>query len=220
AFAADPARDEAAARAGLEAQMRKSGDTIFEVRGFALSAGLPFTPFVPASAANRLRREALAALELELLRSFERPGRLPELPPPPQAAPPGELGWRANVTNARAQAFWRRRGVIRIEPSPEVKSAAGAGIPAAARSPELELMRCRHCVRHLLGLCPRSVKGDPQAKEAFKAANGGHLKPEPLLLVTGRGQRLEARFDCKACEMTVHEAGPWEGALAAGGARP
>jgi hypothetical protein len=64
-------------------------------------------------------------------------------------------------------------------------------------------MRCRHCIRHTLGLCPKRVKGDPQAKERFKQANGGHLKPEPLTLIDPKGRTLVARFDCRACEMTI-----------------
>ena len=64
-------------------------------------------------------------------------------------------------------------------------------------------MRCRHCVRHVLGICPKTVKGDPAKKEAFKRANGGRLKPLPLILVNDKGRRLVARFDCRACEMTI-----------------
>ena len=64
-------------------------------------------------------------------------------------------------------------------------------------------MRCRHCVRHVLGICPKTVKGDPVKKEAFKRANGGRLKPLPLVLVNDKGRRLVARFDCRRCEMTI-----------------
>ena len=66
-----------------------------------------------------------------------------------------------------------------------------------------ELMRCRHCIRHTLGLCPKTVKGDPAKKEAMKRMNGGRLKPLPLVLVNDKGRRLIARFDCRHSEMTV-----------------
>lgn len=53
-----------------------------------------------------------------------------------------------------------------------------------------ELMRSKYCVRYELGLCP-THQG---------AKTGG-----PLYL-TNNGHRLELRFDCKRCEMTVREA--------------
>lgn len=74
--------------------------------------------------------------------------------------------------------------------------------PAVLKDAE-NLMHTRHCIRMALGLCPRLLKGDEEAKARFKERNGGHLKPEPLYLTDSKGHRLIARFHCKPCEMTI-----------------
>ena len=66
-----------------------------------------------------------------------------------------------------------------------------------------ELMRCRYCIRHELGLCPKLNARSKGEKELFKLTNGGHMKPEPMTLVDPKGFHYKASFDCKACEMVL-----------------
>ena len=56
------------------------------------------------------------------------------------------------------------------------------------RSEESVLLRSKYCIRYELGLCPKHQGAKP---------------PQELFLLNN-GRRLALRFDCAACEMTVH----------------
>lgn len=190
-FCAQAAKDPVKGLESLRGNLAKTGETIFAARAITVEpAGT--VPFIPASIANRMRRAALTELEKRICR---KPApRL--LAPIAATAPFDSLDWHGNVANAAARSFWSEHGVKSIE-------AAFESNPKGVSLATAELMRCRHCVRHTLGLCPKMVKGDPQAKERFKKLNGGHLKPEPMKLIDPKGRTLIARFDCRACEMTI-----------------
>ncbi len=199
-FDVQNAKNAERARESLIAAMKKTGDTPFDAASVTLDAsamGDDFTPFVPMSAANGLRREALEKLADAVRTTHHRGVRNPELPD--TTFPETAFDFRGNVANDAARSFWNAHGVIRIEPAAEADRT-----PLASTD---SLMHTRHCVRWTLGLCPRQTKGDGAAKERFKAMNGGHLKPEPLYLVDDKGRQLIARFDCKACEMHIGWAG-------------
>ena len=199
-FDVQNAKNAERAKESLWNAMKKTGDTPFDAASVALDAsamGAGFTPFLPMSAANGLRREALEILAQAVRATHRRGVRNPELPDTRFSE--DSLDFRGNVANAAAQGFWKAHGVIRIEPAAEADRT-----PLATTD---SLMHTRHCVRWTLGLCPRQTKGDEAAKERFKAMNGGHLKPDPLYLTDDKGRRLIARFDCKACEMHVGFAG-------------
>ncbi len=200
-FEVSLAKDPARGLASIKGALKKTGETGFSFASLALEGtdgNADAVPFVPVSVMNNLRRAVLEKLEAAIIKSqpagtvavpdFERARRL---------APLCDLsGFGANAANH----FTR-----------ELLSELGAAGPLLAfevdgRKADLftaELMRCRHCVRHTLDLCPKRVKGDPAKKEAFKRANGGKLKPLPLILVNDKGRRLIARFDCRHCEMTI-----------------
>jgi putative protease len=79
------------------------------------------------------------------------------------------------VLNAKAEAFYRRHGVERIE------RAAESGLDLTGR----RVMTTRYCIREQLGLCGAGVA-------------------EPLTLIDDEGRRLELRFDCDRCAMEVY----------------
>lgn len=171
----DAARNEATLRENLA----RLGGTIFEARGVDIVA--PW--FVPASVANALRRDAVAALEEARAAAFEPlPRATPKEPPAPY--PEDTLSYLANVHNTKAAAFYARHGVKVIE----------AAYESHERSDEVSLMITRHCVRWSLSLCPKQAKGVIGVQ--------GTVRAEPLTLVSG-GERLTLRFDCKPCEMHV-----------------
>ena len=87
------------------------------------------------------------------------------------------LNYLGNVFNRQARAFYEKHGVRLIEPAYECQQEAG----------EVSLMITKHCLRYSFQLCPKQVKG---------------IRPEPLILMSGK-EKLELRFDCKACEMHV-----------------
>ena len=74
----------------------------------------------------------------------------------------------------------------------EVAAALGLSMPTALEvAPNEEpLMRCRYCLRHALGQCPRETGHAPTWKE-------------PLALRLPDGRSFPLKFDCTRCEMQV-----------------
>ena len=180
AHAHEPARDAGRADAGLREQLGKLGATIFEARSITLPQR---SLFVPAAAANGLRREAIESLEAARAAAFERlPRALPVQPPVPY--PDDTLSYLANVYNGKAAAFYAKHGVKVVAAAYESHEELG----------EVSLMITRHCVRYSLSLCPKQAKGVIGVQ--------GTLRAEPLTLLHGN-DRLTLRFDCKPCEMHV-----------------
>jgi len=157
------------------------GDSIFKLLDLQVQFAQAW--FVPVSLLNRLRRDALEALEAARALAFARlPRRAAISPPVPY--PESSLSYLANVFNAQSRAFYTRHGVQLIEPAFEAMQESG----------EVSLMITKHCVRFSLSLCPKQAKGVTGVQ--------GTVKAEPLQLVNGK-EKLTLRFDCKACEMHV-----------------
>ena len=98
-------------------------------------------PFLPVSALNALRREALDRLRAERERNRPKPeGGIAANDAP---YPERELAWTANVLNRRAEEFYRRHGVLSMEP------AAETGLDLRGR----RVMTTRYCIREQLGMC-------------------------------------------------------------------
>ena len=174
-------KDPNAANAQMREHVGKLGDSIFRL----LDLHVQFVQawFVPVSLLNRLRRDAVEAIESARERALARlPRRVAISPPVPY--PADSLSYLANVLNAQARAFYARHGVQVIAPAFEALQEAG----------EVSLMITKHCVRFSLSLCPKQAKGITGVQ--------GTIKAEPLQLVNGK-ERLTLRFDCKACEMHV-----------------
>lgn len=184
AHAHEAPKDAARAEATLREHLSRLGGTLFEARRVQLRwRGAEGPLFVPASVANALRRDAVAALEAARDAAFER---LPRAQPvePPVPYPEDTLSYLANVYNAQAAAFYARHGVRLVEAAYESHEQLG----------EVSLMITRHCVRYSLSLCPKQAKGVQGVQ--------GTIKAEPLVLRHG-DDVLTLRFDCKPCEMHV-----------------
>ncbi|WP_288897633.1 U32 family peptidase [uncultured Delftia sp.] len=175
------ATDAARAEATLREQLGRFGATIFSVHDIGLQLSQPW--FVPASALNQLRRDAVAALEAARQAGFVRlPRALPVERPVP--FPEDTLTYLANVYNQKAHDFYIKHGVKVIDAAYESKEEEG----------EVSLMITKHCVRFSMSLCPKQAKGVIGVK--------GTIKAEPLQLINGK-EKLTLRFDCKPCEMHV-----------------
>jgi 23S rRNA 5-hydroxycytidine C2501 synthase len=159
-----------AALATLRRQIAKTGDT--EFASTAVDIALDPIPFVAVSSLNALRREVLS--RLGAAREANRPRPEASVVPNDAPYPERELSCLGNVLNAKAEAFYRRHGVERIE------RAAESGLDMSGR----RVMTTRYCIREQLGLCGAGVA-------------------EPLALMDDEGNRLELRFDCGACAMEV-----------------
>ena len=162
------------ARETIREQLGKLGNTLFEAEAIELAFSAP--PFLPASALNALRREAVEALERARREAYVRPPRAQAAIPPAQY-PQSDLTYLGNVYNHLARAFYARHGVSLIADAYELNREKGA----------VSLMITKHCLRYSFNLCPKQVKG---------------IRPDPMTLINGN-EKLTLRFDCKACEMHV-----------------
>ncbi|MDI9330077.1 MAG: U32 family peptidase [Alphaproteobacteria bacterium] len=165
----------------LSQGLARLGDTVFTPIDIQIDLQRPW--FVPPSQLNRLRRDAVAALELARLHALPR---LPRAAPiePPAPYPEDSLSYLANVYNHPARDFYARHGVQVIDSAYESHEETG----------EVSLMITKHCVRYSLSLCPKQAKGVTGVQ--------GTVKAEPMQLINGK-EKLTLRFDCKPCEMHV-----------------
>jgi putative protease len=177
-----PPADNAERAAGaLREGLAKLGATIFQAGAIDLAWQRP--RFIPASAANAWRRDAVEKLETLRLASLPR---LPRAAPaePPARYPADSLSYLGNVANQQAAAFYARHGVQVVEAAYESHQELG----------DVSLMITKHCVRFSLSLCPKQAKGVTGVQ--------GTVRAEPMTLINGK-ERLSLVFDCKACEMHV-----------------
>jgi 23S rRNA 5-hydroxycytidine C2501 synthase len=181
AHAREPAREPQQAENNLRNQLARVGNTDFHLSGLRITWSQPW--FVPASVANRLRRDAVAMLEAARLSGHvRRPRRPPVEPPVPY--PEETLSCLANVYNHAARRFYERHGVKLIAAAYEAHEEPG----------QVSLMITKHCLRYSFNLCPRQAKGVTGVQ--------GQVRAEPMVLVNGK-ERLTLKFDCSACEMHV-----------------
>ena len=139
--------------------------------------------FVPASAINALRREAVEKLEkvrIKRMPKWTRAGA--SVPPAPY--PETSLTYLANVYNLAARDFYAKHGVKLIADAYEAHNEAG----------EVPVMVTKHCLRWSFNLCPKQAKGVQGVQ--------GQVRAEPMTLISG-SDRLTLKFDCKPCEMHV-----------------
>ncbi|MFN9472054.1 peptidase U32 family protein [Acidovorax sp.] len=176
-----PATDAAKSEASLREHLARFGATIFAVNDVGLQLSQPW--FIPASAVNALRRDALADLEANRAKGFLRLQRATPVEPPAQY-PEDTLSFLGNVFNHKAHDFYVRHGVKVIDATYEAHEEEG----------EVSLMITKHCVRFSMSLCPKQAKGVTGVQ--------GTIKAEPLMLINGK-EKLTLRFDCKPCEMHV-----------------
>ena len=175
------ARDPEQAETALRKQIDRFGTSDFRLVQLDIDWQKPW--FIPASAVNGLRREALAALAAA--RQTSHPFRRRR-----QASatsleyPEDSLSYLANVYNHAARRFYEKHGVKLIASAFESHEETG----------EVSLMITRHCLRYSFSLCPKQAKGVTGVQ--------GQVRAEPMTLVNG-DDRLTLQFDCKACEMHV-----------------
>jgi 23S rRNA 5-hydroxycytidine C2501 synthase len=161
--------------------LSKLGATHFSVNSIDLAWTQPW--FIPASALNALRRDAIEQLEAARLAAWQRPQRATARTPDAQY-PETSLSYLANVYNQAARDFYAKHGVSLIDKAYEAHEEAG----------EVPLMVTKHCLRWSFNLCPKQAKGVQGVQ--------GQVRAEPMTLVSGKDV-LTLKFDCKPCEMHV-----------------
>ena len=181
AFDKQPAQHPADAEKSLCEQLERFGNTDFALNKIRVEWAQPW--FVPSSALNKLRRDAVEKFEAARLAAYSRQPRKAAIEPPVQY-PEETLSYLANVYNSAAQTFYARHGVKLI----------AAAYEAHEQANEVSLMITRHCIRYSLSLCPKQARGVIGVQ--------GQVRAEPMTLVNG-SERLRLEFDCRKCEMHV-----------------
>ena len=181
AIAKSPATNPEKTEATLRENLAKLGTTQSAARRIDLALSQPW--FIPASAINGLRRDAVTALEAARAAAYRRPPRkAPVEPPAPY--PEESLSYLANIYNDKARAFYAKHGVKLMDAAFEAHEEDG----------EVSLMVTKHCLRFSFNLCPKQAKGVTGVQ--------GQVRAEPMTLVSGN-EKYTLRFDCRPCEMHV-----------------
>jgi putative protease len=164
----------------MRKQLSKLGETDFYLEALELKLSKPY--FLPVSALNDLRRDALAALE-KAAAGLASPREEIKLAPNDYPYPTDKLDYTGNVLNSLAAAFYKRHGVK------EIAMAAEGGADLAGKP----LMTSKFCLRRQLGLCRKGKS------------------VEPLFMEDAEGHKFRLEFDCARCEMKLFlEGGPVE----------
>ncbi|MBU2573226.1 MAG: U32 family peptidase, partial [Elusimicrobia bacterium] len=158
----------------IKKQLSKVGETGFYLLGLEVKLSAPY--FIPVGALNELRRKVLDKLGSALAAGYKREEKTIEKNK--VRCPEKELDFTANILNSKALEFYKRHGVVKTAP------AAESGLKLTGRA----LMTLKFCIRHRLGMCPKTRAGE---------------KPGPLYLEDEEGRLFRLEFDCAACRMTL-----------------
>ena len=180
-YGKDPAQNPALAETSLRQNLGKFGTSLFAVTDVKIAWSQPW--FVPASAANALRRDAIEKLEAARLENMPKWTRAEALTPAAQY-PDEQLTYLANVYNQASRDFYAKHGVKMVAAAYEAHTEAG----------EVPVMVTKHCLRWSFNLCPKQAKGVQGVQ--------GQVRAEPMVLISGK-DKLTLKFDCKPCEMHV-----------------
>lgn len=169
------AQNQVMAIENIKKQFSKLGETVFSCAG--LDINLKNIYFIPVKTLNELRRKLsddiynLRQKEYKQEKAFIEKNEIPYVYE--------NLDFRSNVLNKYAESFYRRHGVVTIEP------AAESGL----RLKNKTVMTTKYCIKFELGLC---AKQNPST----------NLK-NALTLVDEQKKEYLLDFDCADCEMNI-----------------
>ncbi|MBO5699112.1 MAG: U32 family peptidase [Bacteroidaceae bacterium] len=162
-------------------QLNKLGDTPYALENIEIAPEVTKF-FIPSSLLANSRRLIIE----NILATNSRPEPKPQFNTPPQPSTKVEqskLDYTTNITNSKAQQFYKQMGYADLEWGYEIKTPA-KGSP---------IMFCKYCLKHKIGLCTKN-----RTNEALKQFK------EPFYLRSGDGKKFRLSFDCKKCIMTIH----------------
>ncbi len=149
-------------------QFSKTGDSDFYIENIEIKSDLPF---IPISEINKLRRDLFGLLMQERIKYYNENKQWQKTLKYTKYFTE-ELDYRANVHNNFAKEFYEKSGVNIKEISFESNKP----------NRQVELMRCKHCIKYALNMCKSSKK---------------------LVLKDEKGKIFPLKFDCKKCEMSI-----------------
>ncbi len=171
---AEPAQNIQKLSDQLHKQLGKLGNTPYYAKNISLDFDDHW--FVQMSKITELRRQIIEQHSLERLR-INAPKEL-DFKKTNIKFPSEQLDFKANVTNKKAEEFYKQHGVLQVD----------WGFEKNAPKHSIEVMRTKHCLLFMDGKC---LKHHPQANKLL-----------PLTLFNEKDQ-YTLDFDCKACEMKI-----------------
>lgn len=159
----------------LKKQFSKLGDTEFVANN--ISIDLKTVPFISISEINTIRRELIKNFQQKRKENYRK--QLRKSPIETVNYPLTKLSFEANVYNDKAESFYKKRGVKKIEPAAEAQKTLA----------NKRVMTAKHCLKYQFDLCPKQNKN-----QKFK---------EPFILIDEYKKEYLLEFDCKDCEMHI-----------------
>lgn len=164
----EPANNPDKIKSNFINQLSKTGNSDFYLKDITINSELPF---LPISEINAIRRNLFAELMKKRLDVYSLNRQIQE-PMNYTQYYSDVVDYRANIHNKSAEEFYHKCGVKTIEPSFESQQPQR----------QVELMRCKHCLKYALGMCK---------------------SPQKLILRDEYGTKFPLKFNCKDCEMSV-----------------
>ena len=174
-------------------QFSKLGDTPFEARE-VVDETLG-SCFLTVSQLNQMRREAVDALMKYRLQDARPADCLRE--ERHKTYPQTTLDYRANVINAKAEAFYRHHGVQQLE----------RGLEQTCDYDGRALMTTKYCLRYELGCCLHPEKWPVVGGQSLVASgqsSEADIRPGDTLLLRNQDRRFRLEFDCRECLMRIY----------------
>lgn len=169
------ARNRDMAISNLQKQLVKSGGSIYSISN--IEDNFTDVPFVQAKQLNELRRNVLDRLTEIRIEAFQKTEKQ-DLISHPQY-PTKNLTYMGNVVNCKAEEFYHKCGVEKIEKGFELQSNYTGKT----------IMTTKHCLRHEFGMCKKEVSTD--------------AKPNTPLYLVDNKNRYKLEFHCQRCEMKI-----------------
>lgn len=167
----EEAKDYEKMKESFQKCFKKSGENIFYADEIVFKTDV--MPFLSVSSLNKLRNELYSKLEDIRLKNYKRN----EFQKTTRTEYKEKItDYRLNIHNKKAENFYKKCGIEKIEPSLE----------KSKNYKNKELMRTKHCLRHALNIC-------------LKEGN----KKETLFLVDETGRKYPLLFDCANCNMVI-----------------
>lgn len=162
----------------IRTQLSKLGNTPFEAADVRVEMSANW--FVPSSLLAELRREGVEKLQANRRTRYSREQltKRPQQPITLPAYPEKQLTYLGNISNTKAEAFYKAHGVESLARAFEL--APVKGVP---------LMFTKHCLRYSMGWCP-----------VWQKVQSPYQEPYYLLY---KDTRLKLQFDCKQCRMLI-----------------
>ncbi len=139
--------------------------------------------FIPAQMLNELRRNAIQSLYEHRIKYFHP---IDHTHIDKNAAfPKNAVDYRANITNKKAEEFYKKHGTNILE----------RGIEQTNDHNGKAIMTTKYCLRYELGCC---LQGKCKNKAMIDIA------PNDTLVLYNNGHKFRLAFDCAECQMKIY----------------